>query len=81
MTSNTMICVDLAKNVFQLHGASMAGHVKFRKKLSRPQFHKFMAKQAPCLVVMESSASAHYWAREMTRIGHDPVPLSCCFKL
>jgi len=71
MTSNTMIGVDLAKNVFQLHGASMIGDVKFRKKLTRPQFHKFMAKQEPCLVVMESCGSAHYWAREMSKLGHE----------
>ncbi len=71
MTNNTMIGVDLAKNVFQVHGASMAGHVKFRKKLSRPQFQKFMAKHVPCLVVMESCGSAHYWAREMAKLGHE----------
>ncbi len=39
----TMIGVDLAKNVFQLHGASMAGHVKFRRTVTRPQFRQFMA--------------------------------------
>lgn len=71
MTTNTIIGVDLAKNVFQRHGASMTGHIKFRKKLSRLQFHKFMAKQVPCLVVMESCGSAHYWAREMTKLGHE----------
>jgi len=45
-----MIGVDLAKNVFQVHGASMMGQVKFRKKVSRPQFQKFMAEQAPAVV-------------------------------
>jgi len=71
MEIDTMIGVDLAKNVFQLHGASMTGHVKFRKKLSRPQFHKFMAKQVPCVVVMEACGSAHYWAREMVKLDHE----------
>lgn len=66
-----MIGVDLAKAVFQVHGASMTGHVKFRKKVSRPQFQKFMAEQAPAVVVMEACGSAHYWARQMLRFGHE----------
>jgi transposase len=66
-----MIGVDLAKSVFQIHGASMTGHTKFRKKLSRPQFHRFMAEQPPAVVVMEACGGAHYWAREMVRLGHD----------
>jgi transposase len=66
-----MIGVDLAKSVFQLHGASMAGHVKFRKKLSRLQFRKFMTDHPPALVVMEACGSAHYWARELTHLGHE----------
>ena len=66
-----MIGVDLAKNVFQLHGASMAGHLKFRKKLTRLQFHKFMSEQGPAEVVMEACGSAHYWAREMIKLGHE----------
>ena len=66
-----MIGVDLAKNVFQLHGASMTGQMQFRKKLSRQGFFKFMAEQPPAVVVMEACGSAHYWAREMTRLGHE----------
>jgi len=65
-----MIGVDLAKNVFQLHAASMAGQPQFRKKLSRQSFGKFMAQQPPAVVVMEACGSAHYWAREMIRLGH-----------
>ncbi len=68
---NTMIGVDLAKNVFQVHGASMTGEVKFRKKLSRPQFRKFMEDQSDCIVVFEACGGAHYWAREMAQLGHD----------
>ncbi|MEQ6335069.1 IS110 family transposase [Sphingobium sp. MK2] len=71
MTKDTMIGVDLAKSVFQLHGASMTGQPKFRKKLSRQGFADFMAKQPPAIVVMEACGSAHYWAREMSRRGHD----------
>ncbi|WVT72205.1 IS110 family transposase (plasmid) [Sinorhizobium chiapasense] len=65
-----MIGVDLAKSVFQLHGATMTGHVKFRKKLARGQFYRFMATQAPALVVMEACGSAHYWSRELVKLGH-----------
>lgn len=67
---DTMIGVDLAKNVFQLHGASMSGEVKFRKKLSRPQFRKFMEEQPACIVVFEACGGAHYWARELEGQGH-----------
>lgn len=66
-----MIGVDLAKSVFQVHGASMTGQPKFRKKLSRQVFADFMAKQPPAIVVMEACGSAHYWAREMSRRGHE----------
>ncbi len=66
-----MIGVDLAKTVFQPHGASMTGQLKYRKKLTRPRFRKFMADQSPSMVVMEACGSAHYWAREMVRLGHD----------
>lgn len=69
MTTETMIGVDLAKTVFQVHGASMAGQLKFRKRLSRAQFHKFMENQAPAIVVLEACGSAHYWARELAAIG------------
>ena len=71
MTKDIMIGVDLAKNVFQLHAASMSGQPQFRKKLSRQSFPKFMAEQAPSVVVMEACGSAHYWAREMIRLGHE----------
>ncbi|MDK3075873.1 hypothetical protein QO034_22730 [Sedimentitalea sp. JM2-8] len=68
---NMMIGVDLAKSVFQIHGASMAGHVKFRKKITRVQFRKFMSEQPGCLVVFEACGSANYWAREMAVLGHE----------
>ena len=71
MTKDTMIGVDLAKTVFQLHAASMTGQPKFRKKLSRQSFAKFMAEQSPAVVVLEACGSAHYWAREMIRLGHE----------
>ena len=68
---DTIIGVDLAKRVFQLHGASINGEVKFRKKLSRGQFCAFMAQHPACLVVFEACGSASYWAREMETLGHE----------
>lgn len=57
---DAMIGVDLAKSVFQVHGALTSGDVKFRKKLSRPQFLKFMAGQAPEVVALEARGSANF---------------------
>ena len=68
---DTMIGVDLAKRVFQVHGAEMNGEAKFRNKLSREQFWAFMAAQPPCRVVFEACGGASYWAREMAALGHD----------
>ena len=68
---DTIIGVDLAKRVFQLHGATMTGHVMFRKKLTREQFRRFMAEHPHCTVVFEACGSASYWAREMSKLGHD----------
>lgn len=71
MKKDRMIGVDLAKNVFLLHAASMRGERLFCKKLSRERFRSFMADQPPSVVVMEACGSAHYWARELIRLGHD----------
>jgi len=70
MKDASIIGVDLAKNVFQLHGAAADGAVVFRKKLSRLQFQRFMSDHPRCLVAMEACGGAHHWAREMARIGH-----------
>lgn len=66
-----MIGVDLAKNVFQVHGASSTGEVRFRKKLTRGQFVRFMSEQPSALVIMEACGGAHHWAREMLSLGHE----------
>lgn len=68
---DTIIGVDLAKRVLQVHGATLAGHLMFRKKLSREQFRSFMAAQPACVVVFEACGSASYWAREMEALGHE----------
>jgi transposase len=71
VTEVTTIGLDLAKNVFQAHGASASGAIVFRKKLRRDRMLSFFGAQPRCLVAMEACASAHYWARELTRLGHD----------
>jgi len=65
MKTVTIIGVDLAKNVFQLHGATESGSTAFRRKLSRLQFSRFMASHLPCVVAMEACGSSHYWARRL----------------
>ena len=55
--TDTMIGVDLAKRVFQLHGATVTGHVMFRKKLTREQFLRFMADHPACTVVFKPAAA------------------------
>ena len=65
------IGVDLAKSVFQLHGVDAEGRPVLRRQLRRSQILEFFQRQPPCLVGMEACASAHYWARELTRLGHD----------
>jgi transposase len=64
------IGLDLAKNVFQVHGADASGVVLFRKKLRRHQVLAFFAAQPPCTVAMEACGSSHHWAREISRLGH-----------
>lgn len=70
MSEINMIGIDLAKRVFQLHGTQCDGSVGFRKKLSRAQLLPFLSKQSPCVIAMEACATAHYWAREITKLGH-----------
>lgn len=64
------IGVDLAKSVFQVHGADASGAVLFRRKLRRHQVLAFFSSQPPCTVAMEACSSSHYWAREITKLGH-----------
>ncbi|PRY86154.1 hypothetical protein CLV74_113129, partial [Donghicola tyrosinivorans] len=68
---NMMIGVDLAKAVFQVHGALRTGEVQFRKKLTRKQFPAFMAQQEPSMVIFEACGSAHFWVHEMEALGHE----------
>ena len=65
------IGIDLAKHVFQVHGVSAGDKVVFSKPLRRAQMLPFFARLKPCLIGMEACASAHYWARELKKIGHE----------
>jgi transposase len=65
------IGLDLAKHVFQAHGASASGAVLFRKRLRREQVLRFFASQPRCRVAMEACASGHYWARAISDLGHE----------
>src|ERR1700741_1065959 len=66
----TTIGLDIAKHVFQVHGADGAGHVLFRKRITRTKLLGFLAAQTRCVVAMEACAGAHYWAREIAKLGH-----------
>ena len=66
----TTVGVDLAKNVFQIHGVSAHGRELLRKQLKRNQVARFFANLSPCLVGMEACASSHYWARKIESYGH-----------
>ena len=70
MTRITTIGLDLAKHVFQVHGVDEQGKVVVARKLSRKQLLAFFANLPPCLVGMEACGSAHYWAREIGKLGH-----------
>ena len=64
------IGVDLAKNVFQIHGIDAEGGVVIRRQLKRGQMMPFFKKQPPCLVGMEACATSHHWARQLIGLGH-----------
>jgi transposase len=70
MGQASTIGLDLAKQVFQAHGADAAGHVVFRKRLVRAKVLAFFAGQAPCVVALEACGGAHHWAREIVKLGH-----------
>ena len=65
------IGLDLAKNVFQVHGIDANEKVLVRKQLRRSQVIAFFSALPPCLVGMEACATAHHWARELTKLGHE----------
>lgn len=67
----SIIGLDIAKHVFQVHGADSSGRAVVRRKLSRAKVLEFFALQPPCLVALEACGSSHFWAREIAKLGHE----------
>ena len=71
MKEITTVGLDLAKNVFQVHGIDAEGAVVIRRQVRRAQMLLFFSRLSPCLIGMEACAGAHHWARELTKVGHE----------
>ena len=70
MEQVSTIGLDIAKRVFQLHGADASGRVVFRKRLMRGKLLAFFSAQPPCTVALEACGGAHHWGREIGKLGH-----------
>jgi len=70
MNNIRVLAIDLAKNVFQLHGTNAKGKCVLRKRLSREKLAEFVAQINPCIIGIEACMSAHYWARVFQNMGH-----------
>jgi transposase len=66
----TTIGLDVAKQIFQVHGADAEGHAVLRRRLRRSQVAAFFANLPPCVVGLEACCGAHYWSRVISRFGH-----------
>lgn len=64
------IGLDIAKQVFQVHGADKSGRPVLRRKLRRGEIVRFFSEIPSCLIGIEASGSAHYWARTLGSLGH-----------
>jgi transposase len=70
MSNIRVLGIDLAKDIFQLHGTDSKGHRVLTKRLSRGKLIEYMANTPPCLIGIEACGSAHYWARTFAAQGH-----------
>jgi transposase len=70
MSNIKSLGIDLAKNIFQLHGVDNNGKCILKKRIKRNNFSEFIANLPPCLIAMEACGSAHYWARKFETFGH-----------
>ena len=66
----TTVGIDLAKNVFQLHGVDHQGQITVQKKITRNKLPEFLANLPPCLIGLEACGGSHYWARKFSQMGH-----------
>ena len=71
MSEIITVGLDLAKTVFQLHGADASGRAVLRKKLRRDQVRAFFSQLPRCVVAMEACGGSHFWGREIGRLGHE----------
>jgi transposase len=71
MSEVTTIGLDLAKQVFHVHGADASGATVFSRRLTRAKLLGFFVTQPRCLVAMEACGGAHHWGRELERLGHE----------
>ena len=85
MKEITTIGIDLAKNIFQLHGVDRHGKTSLKKTVSRAKLLETLANLSPCLIGIEACGGAHHWARKIMELGHtvriiEPVVLTaeCC---
>lgn len=67
----TTLGIDIAKNVFQLHGVDQRGKAVLQKRLTRTKLLPFLANLPACRIGMEACGGAHYWARAMSKLGHE----------
>ena len=67
----SIIGLDIAKNVFQVHGEDAEGKVVVQKRLGRKRMIEFFSKLPPCLVALEACGTSHYWGRTLRALGHD----------
>jgi transposase len=71
VTTPTIIGLDIAKSSLQIHGVAASGRTALRKKLRRGQVLEFFANLPACRIGIEACGGAHYWARELIRLGHE----------
>ena len=71
LSAVTTVGLDLAKHVFQIHGVDASGRVVIVRAMRRNKLLEFFASLPSCLVGLEASGSAHHWARELIRLGHE----------
>src|SRR5882724_11470707 len=71
MKEVNVLGIDLAKNIFQLHGADRNGNVVLKKKLNRKQLVLFVANLPKCIIAMEACGGSHFWGRKFREMGHE----------
>lgn len=76
MKNITLLGIDLAKNVFQLHGVDKQGNAIYRRKLTRSKLLEVVARLKPCTIVMEACGGSNYWCRKFTALGHETKLIS-----